>query len=193
MSDADLVDEQFRLLMSAAQNGDGEAYRELLTAVTPRIRRVVHARRAFLGSADVEDIVQDVLLLVHSARATYDRSRPFMPWLLAIVRYRLADAARRHARLHAREVVVDDIDVTFADPATKTESDRIAGVEAIGQALEALPAGQRQAIELLKLKEMSLKEASAASGLIIGALKVATHRAMISLRRKLRASAEHED
>ena len=193
MSDADLVDARFRSLMGAAQNADGEAYRELLTAITPRIRRVVHARRAFLGAADVEDIVQDVLLSVHSARATYDVSRPFMPWLLAIVRYRLADAARRHGRVHAREVVVEDIDVTFADPATKTESDRIAGVEAIGQALEALPAGPRQAIELLKLKEMSLKEASAATGLSVGALKVATHRAMISLRRKLRAPAEDED
>jgi len=45
-----------------------------------------------------------------------------------------------------------------------------------------LPPGQRQALELLKLKEMSLKEASAATGLSITALKVATHRALKSLR-----------
>jgi RNA polymerase sigma-70 factor (ECF subfamily) len=38
---------------------------------------------------------------------------------------------------------------------------------------------------LLKLQELSLKEASAVSGLSIGALKVATHRAMASLRRAL--------
>jgi len=49
-----------------------------------------------------------------------------------------------------------------------------------------LPPGQRQAVELLKLRELSLKEASALTGLSIGALKLATHRAMVSLRRTLR-------
>jgi DNA-directed RNA polymerase specialized sigma24 family protein len=48
-----------------------------------------------------------------------------------------------------------------------------------------VPAGQREAIELLKLRELSLKEAAAASGTTVGALKVATHRAMIALRRVL--------
>jgi DNA-directed RNA polymerase specialized sigma24 family protein len=38
---------------------------------------------------------------------------------------------------------------------------------------------------MLKLKEMSLKEAAAASGMSIGSLKVATHRAMNALRKKL--------
>ena len=45
-----------------------------------------------------------------------------------------------------------------------------------------LPEGQRQAIEMLKLKEMSLKEASAASGQSVGALKVAVHRGIKALR-----------
>jgi DNA-directed RNA polymerase specialized sigma24 family protein len=58
--------------------------------------------------------------------------------------------------------------------------------EALKQALRALPAGQREAIEMLKLREMSLKEASAASGMSIGALKVATHRAISALRKLLK-------
>ncbi len=52
-------------------------------------------------------------------------------------------------------------------------------------AVRALPEGQRQAIELLKLKELSLKEAAELSGTSVGALKVATHRAMATLRRTL--------
>ena len=52
-------------------------------------------------------------------------------------------------------------------------------------AVGALPPGQRQAIELLKLRELSLKEAAAATGVSSGALKVATHRAMTALRRIL--------
>jgi RNA polymerase sigma-70 factor (ECF subfamily) len=54
--------------------------------------------------------------------------------------------------------------------------------------VSALPDGQRQAIELLKLEELSLKEAAEVSGTSVGALKVATHRAMAALRLKLRKS-----
>jgi RNA polymerase sigma-70 factor (ECF subfamily) len=60
--------------------------------------------------------------------------------------------------------------------------------DALRTAVNALPAGQREAIEMLKLREMSLREASAASGMSIGALKVATHRAMAALRKLLKDS-----
>jgi RNA polymerase sigma-70 factor (ECF subfamily) len=190
MSAVDLVDEQLRLLMREAQNGDADAYRALLTAVTPRIRRIVRARRGFLGTADTEDLVQDVLLSVHSVLATYDPSRPFMPWLMAIVRNRLVDAARRYGRERAHEMHVDDIKVTFGQVAANTRDEGIGDLEVLEQALRRLPAGQRLAIELLKLQEMSLKEASATTGTSVTALKVATHRAMVSLRRILGASSD---
>ena len=47
-----------------------------------------------------------------------------------------------------------------------------------------------EAIELLKLKELSLKEAAEISGTSVGALKVATHRAMATLRRTLGKRSE---
>lgn len=192
MSAGDLQDVQLRLLMRSAQAGDEEAYRNLLTVVTPRIRRVVRARRAFLGSADVEDIVQDVLLSMHSVLATYDPDRPFLPWMVAIVRNRLADAARRYARQQRREVVVQELDVTFIDLTANTEDEGVGDREALTRAIQDLPPSQRQAIELLKLQEMSLKEASVATGTSVSALKVATHRAMASLKRMLGASRPDE-
>jgi RNA polymerase sigma-70 factor (ECF subfamily) len=190
MSAVDLLDEQLRLLMHEAQQGDADAYRALLTAVTPRIRRIVRARRGFLGATDAEDLVQDVLLSVHAVLATYDPSRPFMPWLMAIVRNRLVDAARRYGRQQAHETQVDDYQVTFGQITTNTTEEGMGDVEALERAIRALPAGQRQAIELLKLREMSLKEASAATGTSVTALKVATHRAIVSLRRILGASSD---
>ena len=54
-------------------------------------------------------------------------------------------------------------------------------------AIERLPAGQREAVRMLRLEEMSLKEAATASGMSVAALKVATHRAWKTLR-KLSAS-----
>jgi RNA polymerase sigma-70 factor (ECF subfamily) len=186
-------DEPLRGLMRAAQDGDADAYRALLLAVTPRLRRLIRGRRAFLDPQDIEDLVQDVLLSVHAVRHTYDPARPFLPWLLAIVRNRLADAARRYVRQHGREVRVDDLDVTFADLTTNIPDEGIGDEEALAHAIQQLPQGQRQAIELLKLREMSLKEAAAHTGSSVSALKVATHRAMASLRRALGATPNHED
>jgi RNA polymerase sigma-70 factor (ECF subfamily) len=193
MGQGTLTDDELRMLMRAAQGGDADAYCALLTVLTPRLRRIVRARRAFLESADVEDLVQDVLLSMHAVLATYDASRPFLPWLLAIVRNRLADAARRYSRRRGRELAVEDLDVTFAEFATNTGDEGVGDEEALAQAIQALPPAQRQAIELLKLREMSLKEASAATGTSVSALKVATHRAMASLRRMLGAAEDHED
>lgn len=176
----------WRRLMEAAQRGDGAAYRELLHSVTPRIRRIVTHRRASVGSDEIDDLVQDILLSLHSVRATYDPRRPFMPWLLAIIRHRLADAARKSRRTTAWEILVGDADVTFAaPPANPRQADHL---EALDEALRVLPAGQRRAIELLKLEGFSLREAAAMTGTTIGALKVATHRAMAALRKALRRS-----
>lgn len=128
-------------LMRASQAGDGDAYRTLLQQLAPRARAVVTRRRG--AAADVEDLVQDVLLSVHVARATYDPTRPFIPWLLAIVRHRLADGARRFARREAHEVQVEDLDVTFGAPGTNSEMGGSDDTEALRAAVRALPRSRR--------------------------------------------------
>jgi RNA polymerase sigma factor (sigma-70 family) len=186
MAEPETHEERLAALMRSAQGGDADAYAALMQELAVRVRQIVRHRRAFLELTDVEDLVQDVLLSVHAVRATYDITRPFIPWLLAITRNRLADAARRYARHGAREVVVDDLDVTFFSESTNTLTTTYGDPDALKEAIADLPAAQRSAIEMLKLREMSLKEASAASGTSVGALKVATHRAMDALRRKLK-------
>jgi RNA polymerase sigma factor (sigma-70 family) len=190
MAEPETNEERLAALMRFAQGGDADAYAALMRELAVRVRQIVRHRRAFLEHADVEDLVQDVLLSVHAVRATYDATRPFIPWLLAITRNRLADAARRYARHGAHEVAVDDLDVTFASERTNTLTATYGDPDALKDAIADLPAGQRSAIEMLKIREMSLKEAAAASGTSVGALKVATHRAMDALRRKLKKTVE---
>ena len=178
-------------LMRAAQGGDREAYRALLHEIAPMVRRIVHGRFPFLAREEAEDLVQDVLLTVHAVRATYDSARPFLPWLVAIARHRSADMARRYARKRGREVAVDVLPETSAEDGTNP-GEVYGDVEALRRAVSALREGQRVAIELLKLKEMSLKEAAGVSGMSIGALKVATHRATRALRLALRPKGAGE-
>ena len=109
-----------------------------------------------------------------------------MPWLQAIARNRLADGARRYSRTEAKEIGIEDIAVTFSAEDTNTTAEVYGDPDALRHAIRTLPAGQRDAIEMLKLREMSLKEASAASGMSIGALEAATHRAMNALRKLLK-------
>lgn len=167
------------IAMARAQAGDQEAYRRLLQDITPYVRAL--AARHLKNREDMEDTVQDVLLTVHSARHTYDPSRPFGPWLVAIANRRIVDGLRRRGRIGSHESSTEpDLETFFAAEANLPE-ERV-DARLVRDAIEQLPVGQRDALRMLKLEEMSLQEAAAASGTSVAALKVATHRAIKRLR-----------
>lgn len=177
MSEQDAANGRWAAWMAAAQAGDGQAFVLLLTDVLPIIRRMVGKRR--FGLPDNEDVVQDVLLTLHTIRHTYDPARPFLPWLAAIVAHRSADAARRETRRVRQTSNIDDLPETIG----AVETNILAmDKRALLQAMANLPEGQRKALELVKMKEMSLAEASRESGMSEGALKVAVHRAIKALK-----------
>jgi RNA polymerase sigma-70 factor, ECF subfamily len=170
-------------LMARAQAGDNRAYERLLLEVVPFVR-VVAGRRNY--SPDfVEEVVQDVLLTVHRVRHNYDPARPFCPWLAAITRCRLIDAWRRRGR-RTSVVASGIVCETFEDPAARFE-EAYATADHLSKAIAALSAPQREAIELIRLREMSLAEASKLTGRSIAALKVNAHRATKSLQRQLQS------
>lgn len=173
------------LLLAAAQDGDRAAYTAFLHAAVPLIRAVGRGR--LVRAADLEDFVQDTLLALHQALATYQPGRPVGPWLGTIARNRLADALRRHYRRRAVETEFDeDLAETVAQPVAEPSP-----TLALGPLLSQLPERQRLAIDMLKVRGMSLKEASIASGVSIGALKVAVHRGIAGLRQLLGKDADH--
>lgn len=168
-------------LMARAQDGDTDAYLQLLGEITPYLR--FRASRMLRDPRDVEEAVQDILLTLHAVRKTYDPARPFGPWLIAIASRRLVDRLRRVGRHWTHEVPL-----TLAHEAVATEGlPEIDGLDRhiLERAIEALPPLQQQAIRLLKLEEMSLKEASSITGVSVTSLKVATHRAVKKLRNLL--------
>ena len=174
-------------LMARAQDGDRQAYRALLEGVTPYLRSL--AARYLKQAGEVEDAVQDVLLTVHLVRHAYDPNRPFGPWLVAIANRRFIDRLRRASRLRAREVALAAEHETFPQPPTNLDGE-MPDHAALDDAIDRLSPEQRQAVTLLKLNELSLKEASALSGRSIAALKVATHRAIKNLRAIVKKQSE---
>lgn len=181
---ADALNRERRLagLMRAAQDGNGEAYAALLNEAAAILRRMIAQRLRALQRQDVEDLVQDTLLSLHQARATYDPGQPFMPWLMAIARHRMADGARRYARRASNEVTCDPL--PEAAPASGGQFG-LDDTPALAQAMARLPYRQQQAIELVKLREMSHGEAATITGTSAGAVKVALHRGIAALRRAM--------
>lgn len=167
-------------LMRSAQDGDSAAYAQLLAEILPMLRRVVAHK--WPVAPDVEDVVQEILMSVHTVRHTYDPARPFMPWLMTITNRRIFDAVRRRTARRANETTVDVMPETFSGDQTKTEQETSDDQEAIRRAMARLPEGQREAIELLKLQGLSLQEASAVTGKSIASLKVSVHRAIKAMR-----------
>ncbi len=178
----EVQDRRLAVLMAAAQAGDREAYQAVLRACVPVAAAA--ARRQGHAPDTVEDVVQEVLITVHRALATYDPSRPFGPWLHAIAARRAVDAWRRHGRAGGREVHDPDAYLAHADSAPDADALAEAGFQsdALRAAVARLPAGQREAIELIGLGEKSLEEAAAVTGRSKGALKVNFHRAIKALR-----------
>src|SRR5262245_44763535 len=96
-------------LMGQVQQGDRLAYRRLLNEVVPILRGTIRSRRPFLSVHDIEDLVQDILLSMHIARATYDPRRSFRPWLMGIAQHRISYAARSYLRHGANEVATGEL------------------------------------------------------------------------------------
>jgi RNA polymerase sigma-70 factor (ECF subfamily) len=122
-----------------------------------------------------------VLLTIHRVRHTYEPGRPVKPWVAAIAARRSIDALRRRARVGTQEVHNPIAYETYADPHANREAAGDAA-RAVTQLTSTLPPAQKEAIELMKIQEMSLAEASAASGQSIASLKVNVHRALKKLR-----------
>jgi len=164
--------------MAAAQGGDREAYERLLSDILPMLRRVVRGRLS--DSAAADDIVQEVLLSIHTARHTYRAERPLGPWVRTIARNAVIDWGRRQTRMLKRQVDLDSVDPASQE---KAPDEFEQGLPApLRRALELLPNSQREAVVLLKVEGLGIEEAAKRVGVSAGALKLRAHRGYKGLR-----------
>ncbi len=162
----------------AGQEGDRIAYRAFLEQAE------AHLKRFFAGKAsptDAADLVQEVLIAIHTKRASYDPAYPLMPWLNTIAKYKWIDWLRK-----TRRVTHMELDETHGDP--KNPEQPVAG-HAVALLLDRLPERQAEAIRLVKLGGLTISEASAESGQSESLVKVNIHRGM----KKLSAFVMQED
>ena len=169
-------------LMVEAQRGNRQAYDGLLRRVAGLALALVRRRAGDVPWSD--DVVQESLVALHRARHTYDPSRPFVPWMYAIVQNRLVDAFRVQRRRLLRELDPD----RAPEPVRQPPQERDALLGDVRRAVARLPTNQRQVIELLKLEELSVREVATRLGMSEANVKVTAHRGYRALRRTIEES-----
>lgn len=167
-------------LMRAANEGDAEAYRQLLLQLTPVLRAFARwgLARAGMADTDAEDIVQETLLAIHLKRQSWDQDASVGPWIRAIARHKMIDMLRRRGRrLYIR---IED----FSEVIASDEPDPDMLFSGVDRHLGSLPAGQRKVLRAIAIDGASIGEAAARLSMTTGAVRVALHRGLNALATK---------
>ena len=127
---------------------------------------------------EVEDVCQEALIAVYKSRQTYQPSRPFEPWLFAVVRNVTAEYLKRQRQRSGWQEPMESL------PDVRVEDETSLALE-MRDALAALSLNQIEALKLTKILGLSVEEASQRAGTSTGSMKVRVHRAYESLKRSI--------
>lgn len=172
------------LLVQRMANGDERALGELYD----RHGRVMYTLAyAIVGErADAEEVVVDTFGQAWRGAAQFDPGRGSVgAWLSTIARTRSLDLVRargRRARVLERAASVV-VDVTPSAADREAEQSETSGM--VRRGLDALPAAQRQAIELAYFGGLSQSEIAARLGEPLGTIKTRIRDGMEKLRELL--------
>ena len=166
--------------MAAANDGDKAAYQHLLTELGDVVEAYVRIR--FGNLQFLEDCVQECLLAIHNARHTYDRARPFRPWMFTIIRHKTIDMLRKSRRLSDNEQTL--IDKNVAEMETRVGDDVHALIDGV-RVLENMATEHRDAIALTQYAGYTAPEAARKLGISESALKARLRRGLLAIRKQL--------
>ena len=171
-------EELWAAAMRAERRGDAAAYEGLLADIAKTLRALIRGRLLRLGmnAHETEDILQDVLIGLHTVRHSWDANRPFLPWLHAIVRYKLSDAVRRRRREARYRYDLTLEEWSYVPAATHEDPDL--GLVDLNRHLGELSAGQREVVRSLALEGASVRETAQKLKTSEGAVRVTLHRAL---------------
>lgn len=172
--------------MDRYADGEAVAFSEIYDHLAPRLLSFFERR---LGDpVQAEDLVQQTLLHMHRARASFVRGSEVTPWAFAIARRLLIDSHRRR-RVRIGSAADCDSEVLDTRPSHEPAPDELAVAKQMAaQALDhldRLPEPQRMALQLVRDDGLSVREAAAVLGTSVAAVKQRVHRAYTSLRASL--------
>jgi RNA polymerase sigma-70 factor (ECF subfamily) len=175
--------------MDAYCKGDRQAFDDLFARLAPKVNVVL--LRLSRSRELAEELTQVTFLKVHRARDTYVPGSKVFSWVMAIARNVYIDAYRKNRVLRRHETLTDEgvlpergrdaqtVDVNAFAQLSDEEQ------QLIRDTIDALPATQREALILLKVEGLSLKQVAEITGASVAAVKVRAFRAYEALRAAL--------
>lgn len=179
MRDPPEIDVHEAGLVLRARDGDHDAYAQLV-----RDHQVIAIRvAAYTGDPEAaEDAVQEAFVKAYLSLGRFDVSRPFRPWLLAIV----ANEARSRVRARRRgELLVERLAALGDARATASPEEIVLeriGVSRLAGALATLRDEDQSALALRFVLDLGEAETAAVLGCRVGTVKSRTSRALGRLR-----------
>lgn len=152
-----------------------------LVAALPRLTR--YARFLSRNHADADDLLQDAVVRILSAAASYRPGTNFGAWACTVMRNRFLSV---HVRGHRRMVSIDDvvIDAAHHHP---SQLDGLEHQDLVDQFMR-LPEQSRCVLTLAD--DTAYEHIAFASGCAVGTVKSRVHRARSTLRGMLREAYE---
>jgi RNA polymerase sigma-70 factor, ECF subfamily len=179
------------LLLAHRDHADRLAFPELVQRYE---RELYSYLRRYLGDASMaEDTFQATFLQVHLKCDQFDESRKFRPWLYTIATNQAIDAQRRNKRhrsvsldRNTRPESSDDLGslmdlLVSREPSPDQRIDATQQREWIRNAVEQLPDGLREALNLVYYQGLKYREAADALGIPVGTVKSRLHSAILKL------------
>lgn len=163
-----------RILLSAARDGDLDAFEALVRRHQPAVYRV--ALRMLGADADAQDATQETFVRAWRGLRRFRGDSAVSTWLYRIVTRRCLDliAARRPTReLEQAELYAND------DPAQTAE--QRARLRGVTRAIAGLPGEQRAALVLREFEGLSYEEIAEALHTTVAAVKGRIHRARVAV------------
>jgi RNA polymerase sigma factor (sigma-70 family) len=162
-------------LVQAALRGDPAAFAALVAPARGRAMAIV-AR--LVGADEAEDVVQEALLRAFLGLSRLREPRRFESWLCGVA----INVAKE--RLRSRASQARAIAAAAPTLGAAVGEDREV-LDVVREALEILPAGQRDVVLMHYIDDLSCEEIAGLLGTSPGAVRVRLHRARTQLRHEL--------
>ena len=181
---AELTEVDIEVLVRDGRAGDTYALGQLYDTYRDRVARFATGR---LGDAEkAEDVTSETFEAVCRNLASYRPGTDFEAWLFTIAQRRVADHFRRQSR--RREVALDET----VQPAVGGPEEAVLAAERraeVAGAFRRLRADQQEVLALRVLGGLSAAQVGEVLGKSEGAVRVAQHRALRSLREEMGVTA----
>jgi RNA polymerase sigma-70 factor (ECF subfamily) len=181
-----------RKLVRAAQKGDGQAFRELVTKYQRRVYQL--ALGMMKDPDDAMDISQETFVRVHRYLPSFKGDSSFFTWTYRIAMNLCLDAQRRKGRaerIDAEEGDEAEIEAAMDPPSAALAGPQRAALNAelkekLDEALQSLSGNHRAILLLREVEGLSYEELAKVLGIRKGTVMSRLFHARLKMQKKLR-------